>query len=430
VAVVLTDMMMFPDFPHKQTMVAKPPFTEAEFRDGVARVQNNAPFIRPLLWRGRVEDALQRTGDAASAIVGLQTAAEALLFDTYRMLLVDEGHSRQEIDAKLTSDPAVGMLVKTLLKDKLGGHWDPTVVSTPVGWYWEKLYQVRNDVVHRGFEPHFGHAEEARDAYTGLVEFIAGRLRRKTRTYPRTLLALLGEEGLRDRGGLSGWMKQFAAEVKVEPGSYSQPWDEAGRHAGRRGGPQLAEVRPDASRPALASALSNESIRLPALLQTESIRLAHLGRREAALAASAEAVNLRRQLADVRPEIFGPGLASALSNQSFMLAALGQYQYALAATEEALSLIRQLAAERPDRYLPELGQALTNHSINLGALDRPTDSSVHSPRLGRSLSASSDGCSKLRRHQVGKCPDARRQAAGRAQAHDQLGLAPSHAAPA
>jgi hypothetical protein len=77
----LTDMIVFPDFPYKQSMLAKRSFTEAEFRDGLRRIQNNAPFTRTLLWRGRVDDAL-RTGDAASTIVGLQTAAEALLFDT------------------------------------------------------------------------------------------------------------------------------------------------------------------------------------------------------------------------------------------------------------------------------------------------------------------------------------------------------------
>lgn len=225
----LTDMMMFPDFPHKQTMIAKPAFTETEFRDGLARIQNNAPFIRALLWRGRVDDAMQRTGDAASAIVGLQTAAEAMLFDTYRMLLVDEGYSRNEIDEELASEPGVSTLVKTLLKDKLGGHWDPTVTSTPVGRYWDKLYQVRNDTVHRGFQPHFGHAEEARDAYTGLAEFVAERVQKKCRRYPRTLLALVGEEGLRSHGWLSASMKKVVADARTEPGLYFQPWDEAGR---------------------------------------------------------------------------------------------------------------------------------------------------------------------------------------------------------
>lgn len=227
----LTDMMMFPDFPYKQTMLTKPPFSEAEFRDGLERIQNEAPFLRALMWRGRVEDALRRTGDAAGAIVGLQTAAESLLFDVYRTLLVDEGYSKQEIDDQLATEPTFATVVKTLLKDRLGGQWDVTASSTPVGQYWEKLYQIRNDIVHRGFEPHFGHAEDANNAYTALVEFVSERLRSKCRTYPRTLLALIGEEGLRDRGWLGRWMRTFVADARAEPGPSFQPWDAAGRPA-------------------------------------------------------------------------------------------------------------------------------------------------------------------------------------------------------
>ena len=104
-------------------------------------------------------------------------------------------------------------------------------MGTPVGRYWAKLYQVRNDVVHRGFEPHFGHAEEARDAYVGLVDFVASRVREKARRYPRTLLALVGEEGLRERGWLSSWIRRFVAEAKSESAPFFQPWDQAKRPA-------------------------------------------------------------------------------------------------------------------------------------------------------------------------------------------------------
>jgi hypothetical protein len=61
-----------------------------------------------------------------------------------------------------------------------------------------------------------------------LVEFLAERVRHKCRTYPRTLLALLGEEDLRDRGWLSTWMQNFVLDAKAESGSYFQPWDQAG----------------------------------------------------------------------------------------------------------------------------------------------------------------------------------------------------------
>lgn len=225
----ISDMMIFPDFPQQRAMLEKPRFTEAEFVDGMRRAQHEAPFIRALFWRGRVEDAMRRTGDAAGAIVGLQTAVESLLFDTYKMLLVDEGRTKAEIHAELAAEPAFAILVKTLLKDRLGGQWDPTDSSTQVGRYWAALYQVRNDIVHRGFEAHMGHAEQAKVAYGQLVDFLADRLHGRCRTYPRTLLALLGQEELRNRGWLSTWMRGFVDATEQEPGYFFQPWDEAGR---------------------------------------------------------------------------------------------------------------------------------------------------------------------------------------------------------
>lgn len=114
--------------------------------------------------------------------------------DTHIMLLVDDGYSKQEIDQQLASDSAFATLVKTLLKDKLGGHWDPTLLGTAVGDTGRS--STRSETCIGVLTPHFGHAEGARDAYADLVDFVASRVREKARRYPRTLLALFGEEGL------------------------------------------------------------------------------------------------------------------------------------------------------------------------------------------------------------------------------------------
>jgi tetratricopeptide (TPR) repeat protein len=74
-----------------------------------------------------------------------------------------------------------------------------------------------------------------------------------------------------------------------------------------------------------------------------SNRLGDLGWREEALAAAEEAVTIRRQLAQARPDAFLPNLASALNNQSVYLSDLGRREEALAAVEEAVTIRRQLA---------------------------------------------------------------------------------------
>ena len=125
---------------------------------------------------------------------------------------------------------------------------------------------------------------------------------------------------------------------------------------------RLAEARPDAFTPDLATALNNLGIRLHAL-----------GRREDALAATQEAVALRRRLAEARPDAFTPDLAASLNNLGTMLDALGRREDALAATQEAAALYRRLAEARPDAFTPDLATALNNLGIRLDALGRRED---------------------------------------------------------
>ena len=68
-------------------------------------------------------------------------------------------------------------------------------------------------------------------------------------------------------------------------------------------------------------------------------RLSELGRREEALAAAQEAVDIRRALAAARPEAFTPDLAGSLNNLAGALSELGQREEALAAAQEAAELV-------------------------------------------------------------------------------------------
>jgi hypothetical protein len=98
--------------------------------------------------------------------------------------------------------------------------------------------------------------------------------------------------------------------------------------------------------------------RLAGSLNNLSVRLAALGRREEALAASQEAVTIRRELAAARPDAFRPDLAAALNNLSVRLAALGRREDALAASHEAVTIRRELAARWPGAYHHKLEQSL------------------------------------------------------------------------
>ncbi|MFD9741455.1 hypothetical protein, partial [Umezawaea sp. NPDC059074] len=140
---------------------------------------------------------------------------------------------------------------------------------------------------------------------------------------------------------------------------------------------ELAEARPDAFLPHLATSLNNQSI-----------RLANLGRREEALDAATEAVNIRRSLAEARPDAFLPNLAGSLNNQSVRLGELGRREEALDAATEAVNAYRDLAEARPDAFLPNLAGSLNNQSIqlaNLGRREEALDAITEAVNIRRSL---------------------------------------------
>jgi tetratricopeptide (TPR) repeat protein len=107
---------------------------------------------------------------------------------------------------------------------------------------------------------------------------------------------------------------------------------------------------------------------LAAQVSTVGIRLSNLGRREEALAASQEAVDIYRRLAQTRPDAVLPNLATTLNNHGSDLSSLGRREEALAATQEAVDIYRRLAQTRPDAVLPDLAGSLNNLGIRLSNL--------------------------------------------------------------
>jgi tetratricopeptide (TPR) repeat protein len=104
------------------------------------------------------------------------------------------------------------------------------------------------------------------------------------------------------------------------------------------------------------------------LYDQRGIDLAAAGQREAALAPTREAVELRRELAKRNPDAFQPDLAMSLNNLGARLSALGQREAALAATREAVELRRELATRNPDGFQPDLAMSLNNLGSRLSDL--------------------------------------------------------------
>ena len=109
------------------------------------------------------------------------------------------------------------------------------------------------------------------------------------------------------------------------------------------------------------------------LLNNLGARQSALGRREDALSSTEEAVAIRRKLAEARPEAFLPDLATSLNNLGIRQSELGRREDALASTEEAVATYRKLAEARPEAFLPDLAMSLNNLGVDQSAQGRRED---------------------------------------------------------
>lgn len=113
--------------------------------------------------------------------------------------------------------------------------------------------------------------------------------------------------------------------------------------------------------------------KLAGALNQLGICLSEAGRREEALEAIREAVDIDRRLADQQPDAFRSALASSLNNLGNSLSSMGRRDEALAAALEAVDIHRDLAARRPEAFLSDLAMSLNNLGIRLSDVGRPEE---------------------------------------------------------
>ncbi len=225
----LSSMHMHPEAIPEPVLTVKKPFGEDDLNGALFALATQKPYVLTMLWRARAQRALRQTGDGADAVISFQIAAESLLFETYRMLLVDEGVHSDDISAELAKDAPFKRFFTHTLPSRLGGDWHIDHPTTPVGNYWKDLYLVRNSILHAGMVAHTGHAETAQKAYWGLRDHLETRLWARHKMYPRTLYARLGKDQLQAKGWLTAWMRDFIEQVEAETGVWYWPYDLANR---------------------------------------------------------------------------------------------------------------------------------------------------------------------------------------------------------
>jgi hypothetical protein len=89
------------------------------------------------------------------------------------------------------------------------------------------------------------------------------------------------------------------------------------------------------------------------------------------LDAITEAVAIRQQLAEERPDAHRPDLARSLNDRAIWLAIVGRRQEALGSINKAVIIRKQLAAARPAVYQGELNKSLHVRSTLQDMQTRP-----------------------------------------------------------
>ncbi|WP_229402081.1 hypothetical protein [Micromonospora okii] len=108
-------------------------------------------------------------------------------------------------------------------------------------------------------------------------------------------------------------------------------------------------------------------------LSQQALRLAEVGRRAEALAASGEAVRLRRDLAAADRAAHLLGLARSVNNHAVRLAEAARPAEALATSAEAVGLYQELAAADRAAHLAELASSVHNHAVRLALAGRSAE---------------------------------------------------------
>ncbi len=183
------------------------------------------PFTVYREWLERAKHARLHEGDREGAIVFLQTATESFLRALFRMTLVDANLTTPSIDSQTARYENFKALLQSGLPTRLGGRWDLSLVSTPVGRYWADLYQLRNRIVHGASYVTHDEIRLGFDAYAGLIAEVDRLLIARSRRFHRTMLALIGEPALRRRAIWSRLFEKVKLEIAAETNPFWWPID-------------------------------------------------------------------------------------------------------------------------------------------------------------------------------------------------------------
>jgi len=159
---------------------------------------DGGPFAAHLDLHREGQIALDRLGDHRLAALLLGISAESLFDELLLHLLWEEAKIPEQVACAWIE--GIDLRVRTELPSRLGGLWDFNHTGA-IGDWARSVAALRNRVAHAGYTPNEDESRAAMAALNALVTHLCDRLASPQilRNYPRTALALAGEDGLRRR---------------------------------------------------------------------------------------------------------------------------------------------------------------------------------------------------------------------------------------
>lgn len=155
-------------------------------------------------------------GDFAGTVVEAHISGEVFLDAILLMMAWEEGTSPE--DAANWFDEGLSKRIRTHYGARLGGNWNTQDSASVLGQWAQKVRDIRNRSLHRGYWPSENEAYESVTSMDNLEMFVKDRLAERRNVYPRTTLLVLGRPGLEQRGVYRGKIKEFVeTRAAIEP---------------------------------------------------------------------------------------------------------------------------------------------------------------------------------------------------------------------
>lgn len=154
----------------------------------------------------------------------------------------------------------------------------------------------------------------------------------------------------------------------------------------------------------LAARWSRHDFDVGSVLLDYARRLTEAGRREEALAALDESIQIGNKHIQDKPLRYAPNMAAALLTKAHLLADLNRFDEALSSVSGAVDIFRTLAPTDPDRFEPVLFAALTSLGFwrhQRGDLDAALPAFRDAAALAPKLPSARDGDRAMALHNYG-----------------------------